>query len=85
VQKIRKKVGNRWGLSKQPINLTNKYNVAVKFIIGGPIIMVLLNWFSKSHGNIKFTYDVTNINWVDFCSIISIGTMNYEKEKIYIK
>jgi hypothetical protein len=63
----------------------NKSNVAIKIITGGSIIMVLLNWFSKSHGNIKFTYDVTNINWVDFDSIVSIVTMNYEKEKIYIR
>jgi len=31
VQKIKKKVGNRWGLSKQPINLMNKSNVATKY------------------------------------------------------
>jgi len=63
----------------------NKSNVAIKIITGGSIIMVLLNWFSKWHGNIKFTYDVTNINWVDFDSIVSIVTMNYEKERIYIR
>jgi hypothetical protein len=72
------------GLSKQPINLMNKPNVATKIIIWGPIIMVLLNWSNKSHGNIKFTYDVINTNWVDFYSIISTITMNYEKEYIYI-
>jgi hypothetical protein len=85
VHKIKKKVGNRWGLSKQPINLMNKSNVAVKIIIGGPTIMVLLNWFSKSHGNINFTYDVIDIDWVDFDSIIPTLTMNYEKEYIYIR
>ncbi len=29
-------------------------------------------------------YDVIDINWVDVDSIISIITMNYEKEYIYI-
>jgi hypothetical protein len=48
-------------------------------------IMVLLNWFSKSHGNIKFTYDVTNINWLYFDSIVSFVTMNFENENIYIR
>jgi len=43
--------------------------------------MVLLNWFNKSHGNIKFKYDLIDINWVDVDSIISNVIMNYEKEK----
>jgi hypothetical protein len=43
--------------------------------------MVLLNWFNKSHGNIKFKYDLVDINWVDVDSIISNVIMNYEKEK----
>jgi len=43
--------------------------------------MVFLNWFSKSCGNLKFKYYVIDINWVDVNSIISIVTMNYEKEK----
>jgi hypothetical protein len=43
--------------------------------------MVLLNWFSKSCGNLKFKYDVIDTNWVDVDSIISIVNMNYEKEK----
>jgi hypothetical protein len=43
--------------------------------------MVFLNWFSKSRGNLKFKYDVIDINWVDVNFIISIVIMNYEKEK----
>ncbi len=42
--------------------------------------MVLLDQFSKSHGK-KIYYDVIDNNWVDVDSIISIVTMNYEKEK----
>jgi hypothetical protein len=43
VQKIRKRGGNRWGLSRKPIHLMNKPNVEANNIIGGLIIMVLLN------------------------------------------
>ncbi len=50
---IIRKVGNRWGLSKHSIDMMNKLNVIVKNITRGPIIMVLLNWFSKSHGNLN--------------------------------
>ncbi len=58
----------------------NKSNVVGNKITRGPIIMVLLNWFNKSCGNLNFKYDVTDTNWVDIDSIISIVTMNYEKE-----
>jgi len=46
VQNIRRRVGNRWGLSRKPIDLMNKPNVTTKKTIGGCIIMVLLKWFS---------------------------------------
>ncbi len=59
----------------------NKPNVVTKKPIGGLDIMVLLNWFSKSHGNLKFMYDVFDINWVDVDSIMSIFMMKDEKEK----
>jgi hypothetical protein len=35
VQRIKNKVGNRWGLSRKPIDLMNKPNVTVKNIIWG--------------------------------------------------
>ncbi len=59
----------------------NKPNVEANNIIGGLIIMVLLNQFRKSRDNLKFKYDVIDINQVDIDSIISTITMNYEKEK----
>jgi hypothetical protein len=59
----------------------NKLNAIVEKTIGGLVIMVLLNRFSKSCGNLKFKYDVIDINWVDVGSNIFIVTMNYEKEK----
>jgi hypothetical protein len=81
MQRIRKRVRNRRGLSRQPIDLMNKPNVVPKKIIEGLVIMVLLNWFSKSCGNFKCMYDVIDTNWVDATSIISTIIMNYEKEK----
>jgi len=83
VQRIRRIIKNRWGLSRQPIGLM-KFNVIVEKTIGGFVIMVLLNWYSKSHGNFKFNYDVIDTNWVDVNFIISIVMMNYEKKKTFI-
>jgi hypothetical protein len=59
----------------------NKPNATTKKTIGGCVIMVLLNWTSKTRGNFKFKYDVIHTNWVDVDSIIFIVIMNYEKEK----
>ncbi len=59
----------------------NKPNAKANNISEGLIIMVLLNQFSKSRDNLKFKYDVIDINWVDIDSIIFTTTMNYEKEK----
>jgi hypothetical protein len=84
VQKIRKIVGNRWGLSRKPIDLMNKPNAKANNISEGLIIMVLLNWFSKSRDNLKFKYDAIDINWVDIDSIIFTTTMIMKNKKIYI-
>ncbi len=59
----------------------NKLNAITKKTNGGLVIMVLLNWFSKSRGMLKFKYDVIDTNWVDVDFIMSIINMNYEKEK----
>jgi hypothetical protein len=59
----------------------NKPNATTKKTIGGRVILVLLNWISKSCGNLKFKYDLIHTNWVEVDSIIFIITMNYEKEK----
>jgi hypothetical protein len=72
-----------------PIDLFFKiqYEIKIKIVRPWPFNCEksFAYWFNKSHGNIKFTYNVTNTNWVDFYSIISIVTMNYEKEKLTIK
>ena len=79
VQRIRRRVGTKWGLSRQPVDLMNKPSVAARTASGGPVIMVLLNWFSKSTGNLKFKYDTSDTNWIDVGSIISTCTLAYEQ------
>jgi hypothetical protein len=32
--------------------------------------MVFLNWFNKLNGNVKFKYDVIDIDWMDVNFII---------------
>jgi hypothetical protein len=54
----------------------NKFNATTKKIIEGRVIMVLLHWFNKSCGDLKFKYDVICTVWVDVDSIIFIVIMN---------
>ena len=39
--------------------------------------MVLLNWFSKASGNLKFKYNHCDSKWVNLDSIIAIVTLTY--------
>ena len=71
VQKMRRKFGYRWVNSQTPIDLLNRPTG------NATCIEVLLNWFSKSRGNLKFKYDVSDSQWIDVDSIISIVTMSY--------
>jgi hypothetical protein len=41
--------------------------------------MVLMNYFSKSKGHLKFKYDVTDNKWIDINLIIILVTMTYDK------
>ena len=46
VQKIRRRSGTKWGLSRQPIDLQNKPHVKYgKKGYSQPTLMVLLQWF----------------------------------------
>jgi hypothetical protein len=47
--------------------------------------MVLLNWFSKATGNLKFKYDHCDSKWVDLDSIIAIVTLTYMLESRFYK
>jgi hypothetical protein len=82
VQKMRKKVGNRWGICRQPFDLMNR-EVGRKSPTG-PTKQVLLNWFSKTQGNSKFKYDHSDCKWVDVDAIISTVTLTYSpSQKVY--
>ena len=41
--------------------------------------MVLLNWFSKTNGQLKFKYDSTDSKWIDIKSIITSVTMSFDR------
>jgi hypothetical protein len=43
MQRIKRRVENRWELSKQPIGFMNKPNATIKNINGGSFMMVLLS------------------------------------------
>jgi hypothetical protein len=55
VQKMRRKVGSRWGISRQPVDLLNRGG-GTSNTHGSTQIQVLLNWFSKARVNLKFNY-----------------------------
>jgi hypothetical protein len=76
VQKMRGKVGSRWGISRQPIDLLNRGG-GTSNSDGSTQIQVLLNWFSKARVNLKFKYDVNDLQWIDVDSIISTVTLSY--------
>jgi hypothetical protein len=76
VQKMRHKVGSRWGISWQPVDLLNRGG-GTSNSHGNTQIQVLLNWFSKARVNLKFKYDVSDSQWIDVDSIISTVTLSY--------
>jgi hypothetical protein len=47
--------------------------------------MVLLNWFSKASGNLKFKYDHFDSKWIDVDSVIAIVTLSYLPESRFYK
>jgi hypothetical protein len=57
---MRRKVGSRWGISRQPIDLLNRGG-GTSNIHGSTQIQVLLNWFSKARVNLKFKYDISDL------------------------
>jgi hypothetical protein len=83
VQKIRRKIGSRWGISRTPIDLQNRPVTSKS--PSGPAIQVRLNWFSKALGNMKFKYDHSDCKWIDLDTIISTVTLTYNAvQKVYI-
>ena len=73
VQKMRHRVGTKWGVSQNYIDLMNS-SVGKK---GGssPVAQALLNWFSKGPESNKFKHNASNMQWIDVDSIISTVTL----------
>jgi hypothetical protein len=74
VQKIRR-VGTKWGICRNPIDLLNRTMSTSKKVGTTSNVMILLNWFSKVPGHLKFKYDVTDSQWIDLDAVISTVTM----------
>lgn len=82
VQKMRRKVGTRWGNCRHPIDLLNReVNKGKKTSIAGSGCMVYFNYFRKVPGHFKFKYDHSDSIWVDVDSIICTVTMSFDVER----
>ena len=84
VQKIRVKVGTKWGNCWQPIDLMKRAvqngNRETLF----PTAMAYLHWFKKQPGLNKYKYVESDCVWVDVDAIISTVSLEYEStSKIY--
>ena len=84
VQKIRVKVGTKWGICRQPLDLMKH---AVQNDSRGtvlPTAMVYLHWFKKQPGVNKYKYDESDCIWVDVDAVISTVSLHYSSNtKIY--
>lgn len=56
----------------QPINLFNKQVPIANKGANTPTSVVLVNWFPKDARNLKFKYDLIDLMWIDFETIISM-------------
>lgn len=82
VQKMRRKVGTRWGNCRQPIDLQNRdVSKGKKPGNGGSSFMVYLSYFRRVPGQFKFKYDHSDSIWVDIDSIICTVTMSFDAER----
>jgi hypothetical protein len=75
VQKMRRRVGTKWGVSRNPIDLMNQFTRSKG--VPAPTAQGLLNWFSKGPRRNKFKYNATNTQWIDVEAIISTVTMKF--------
>ena len=84
VQKMRRKVKNKWGSYQHPIDILNQIRTRSSKV-GGPPYMVLLSWFSKASRNLKFKYDHCNSKWIDLDIIIATITLTYLLDSLLYK
>jgi len=84
VQKLRVKVGTKWGMCWHPIDLMKcSIQNAGRGIVSS-MAMVYLHWFKKVLGINKYKYDESDCIWVDVDSIISTVSLHYAlNTKIY--
>lgn len=83
VQKIRRRVGNKWGLCRNPVDLMSR-TAAGKKVSPGPSIEIMLNWFKRMPGRNKFKYEVTDTQWIDIDSVISTVALSFNsRSNIY--
>jgi len=84
VQKMRTRVGTKWGICRQPIDLMKR---AVQNGNKGSILpcaMVYLHWFQKYPGHNKYKYVESDCIWIDVDAIISTVSLSYSAaSKIY--
>ena len=77
VQKIKRQCGKQWGNCRNPIDMMNRTCVKGKKVSSTPSIMVLLNWFTKSPGHLKYKYEGSDTQWIDIDSVISTVSMSF--------
>jgi hypothetical protein len=77
VQKIRRQYNTKWGICRNLVDLMNKTTSWGKKVSSSPTIMVLLHWFRKVPGNLKFKYDGSDTQWIDLEAIISTMSMTF--------
>ncbi|KAL2643717.1 hypothetical protein R1flu_011304 [Riccia fluitans] len=77
VQKIRMKYNGKWGKSRSEIDLLDR---PVAQGSEGCCCQVLFNWYSPIPGSrVKFTYDNTDLQWIDLESVIIIVSLKMER------
>lgn len=57
--------------------MMNRTCVKGKKVSSTPSIMVLLNWFTKSPGHLKYKYEGSDTQWIDIDSVISTVSMSF--------
>ena len=69
--------GNKWGPCRHAIDLQNISVQVGKKGLALPSYMVMLAWFKKISGQLKFKYDLSDWKWTDLDSIISKVIMSF--------
>ena len=71
VQSMRRRVGTQWGLLRNLMDFMNRAGTSRKQNSYVCKVQVMLQYFRKIPGNMKFKYDHTNNTWIDVDAIIT--------------